>query len=120
MSNYEKYLQILNGTKNRSSPLRTSTQPKEGSPLRTGAYDVQRTFEPSSKYDFSRVEMPFNFRGSSNKNGGLSPPTIQTDENTDINSRSKLHTIDPKPMETRDTGFTSGQGSLLIQIEQLT
>jgi hypothetical protein len=95
MSNYDKYLQILNSTKNRGSPLRTAaTVPKEGSPLRSGAYEVARTNEPSSKYDFSRVEMPFNFRS---KRGGESPPTIGTDENTDINSRSKLHTLDARP-----------------------
>jgi len=62
--------------------------------------------------------MPFNFRNSS-KNGGQSPPTIHTDENTDINSRAKLTSIDARPMETRDTGFSSGQNSLQYQVEQL-
>jgi len=87
--------------------LRT-VQPKEGSPLRSGAYDVTKTNDPSSKYDFSRVEMPFNFRSNKNKQGGVSPPTIATDENRDLNTRS----IEPKYLETRETGFSSGGGSL--------
>lgn len=64
--------------------------------------------------------MPFNFRS---KRGGESPPTIATDENADINSRSKLNTIDVRPqyLDTRETGFSSGgnAGSLQTQVESL-
>jgi len=71
MSNYDKYLKILNGAKSKQHPNHSldhqhSPLRMHGSPLRTNNHDINRnrdtaTLGPSTKYDFSRVEMPFNF-----------------------------------------------------------
>jgi len=60
MSNYEKYLQILNGAKTKVSQPDLN-QVRNRSPLRTNSSPLRIEKIQESKYDFSRVEMPFNF-----------------------------------------------------------
>ena len=120
MSNYEKYLQILNGAKSKrdastdhhangrlrnASPLRQ----KDPSPSRDHpqAYESLRQ-KDFSKYDFSKVEMPFNFMSAANT-ASHHRETLGSDENTDLNQRTRLdhhrhhhHQVGPETLDSRE------------------
>ena len=54
---------------------------------------------PSSNYDFSRVEMPFNFLSINHRDERTTTSPMSThDENSDLNNRAKVaRTLEPRP-----------------------
>jgi len=53
---------------------------------------------PSSNYDFSRVEMPFNFLSINHRDERTTTsPMTTNDENSELNSRAKVaRTLEPR------------------------
>lgn len=97
MSNYEKYLQILQGAKKNQSTIGSTIENNKSSgkleyiPLTNNTNTLNARKEHEQTFDFSRAEIPFNFYSHDEKERALGDHHLRLKKSPD-----KQSTISPR------------------------